>query len=670
MTAKKTASLREFSFHIELGKGLNLSEVIVRIYGCREDGILLINEVQVFEKEFTLKLPVSDFKYFYAVTQVIKFVGKTGTDIPAEKNNRLLSVFDRDSRQVSIGERETVANVFAFSQFLLMDAEGDVILTGTDRKLGLAAGMRNNFISASGELSKVIQSPPNGLETNSYPLFNFLANLLHYCIIDSLIYRKFLRLTSSITPVNSPLKGLLTLARHPFTHPEKIYELIGDESQIFKPSLPKLQLPEGVSPIPNQWTLTIKVNDSGSRNFMIGGPGFLAFDKNDRAWIANNVRQGTPNSGTHCAVLNPDGSPAPFSPVSGGGLLGPGFGVCTDPKKEKIYFGNFGWGPVQYNPQEGSISAFDLRGKPLSPANGHTEKLSRVQGMVCDPAGNLWMCSWGSQEPLAPSNDSLYNFKSAKSAVVVYLEGDPQKAISYEFKTPYSGTFDVVIDAEGNAIVSNGGNSTYHIPSSVYKFKIENNEIVKIASWKSNYVNPKKPKKSKYESFRQVKVNSRGEIFVAATKTNRVIKLDKDLNYLGDFSHNIFTSWGIAIDKSDNIFVANFGPQHKGKKNESPTDLKGNFGVTVIRDEEEETAQVMTLPTGGNEVTLANGHPLYGDEGSPCYQPLMRMTSVVIDAAGNLWAINNWKPSALEDLKENPGGDGIVIFVGVATPED
>jgi hypothetical protein len=44
------------------------------------------------------------------------------------------------------------------------------------------------------------------------------------------------------------------------------------------------------------------------------------------------------------------------------------------------------------------------------------------------------------------------------------------------------------------------------------------------------------------------------------------------------------------------------------------------------------------------------------------------MTNVVIDAAGNIWAINNWKPSFDVSVLHNPGGDGIVIFVGLAKP--
>jgi hypothetical protein len=47
---------------------------------------------------------------------------------------------------------------------------------------------------------------------------------------------------------------------------------------------------------------------------------------------------------------------------------------------------------------------------------------------------------------------------------------------------------------------------------------------------------------------------------------------------------------------------------------------------------------------------------------------MMRQTSVVIDQAGNIWSINNWKPDFDIDVSSNPGGDGIIIFVGLAAP--
>lgn len=47
----------------------------------------------------------------------------------------------------------------------------------------------------------------------------------------------------------------------------------------------------------------------------------------------------------------------------------------------------------------------------------------------------------------------------------------------------------------------------------------------------------------------------------------------------------------------------------------------------------------------------------------------MRLTASGIDQAGNIWALNSWKPDFDIDTKGgNPGGDGVVIYVGLATP--
>ena len=75
-----------------------------------------------------------------------------------------------------------------------------------------------------------------------------------------------------------------------------------------------------------------------------------------------------------------------------------------------------------------------------------------------------------------------------------------------------------------------------------------------------------------------------------------------------------------------------------------------------------------TLPSAGDPVLLANGEPLYEPFPDPSYKPLMRATAAQIDMAGNVWITNNWKPGGLNDVELNPGGDGIVSFVGLAAP--
>ena len=138
--------------------------------------------------------------------------------------------------------------------------------------------------------------------------------------------------------------------------------------------------------MPDAWTMTVKINDSGSDDpgFLISGPGNLAFDRRGYAWVTNNTIQGTPCSGRFNLVFKPNGQPAdgrngtPRSPLTGGGVLGGGFGVTVDPRGS-AWFGNFGWGnshdctpdPIPSADGNGSISRFTLSGAPMSQPNGY-----------------------------------------------------------------------------------------------------------------------------------------------------------------------------------------------------------------------------------------------------------------------------------------------------------
>jgi len=671
-----STSSKTIQFASALGNGAEMTLGIATIYSIGQSAPIVLATSTVKSPDFEFMIPVTDGNYYYIVLQVSNYQLNSVSYTTGDRDLSLLSVFDDSAVSVTVGPQSTIANAYAFARMIYSTANIEIAIKGTNRMLGLAYGMKNNFISTGGNISPVISSSPNGLESNSYALFNFLSNLLYYNVTDASVYNGFLSLASADTS-SSFFQALMHLVHQPFTNVEQIYQLISAMEQVFQPSLPQLTLPRHKSPVPDQWTLTIKANDSGAQNFLIGGPAYVVFDKEDKAWIANNVRQGTAYSGTYCIVLNPDGSPAAISPVFGGGLLGAGFGAAIDPARETIAIGNYGWGPEQFNPQTGSVSIFSYDGTVLSPPNGFTSQVTRAQGMCYDSAGNLWIASIGSEKPMAPSPGGLYTFENQNSAIVVYPGGDPAQAIHYNNfgnnPSPYHATFGVVMDSQGNAFVSNIGDASEGVPSSLYKFRLDNGELVCLASWISDYQNPRTGEIG-YEEFRQVQVNAQDEVFVVGITSSRVIKLDNDLeNVLQVFEKNINAPWGINIDGQGTMYVANFG-QEKGRDPENNSlDMQGPFGVTVIRNEDENTAKLMTLPTGGAPVTLRNGFPLYGSQTIKgkqivSYEPIMRLTSTNIDGAGNLWAMNNWKPSAYVDVKDNPGGDGVVIFVGVAEP--
>ncbi len=60
------------------------------------------------------------------------------------------------------------------------------------------------------------------------------------------------------------------------------------------------------------------------------------------------------------------------------------------------------------------------------------------------------------------------------------------------------------------------------------------------------------------------------------------------------------------------------------------------------------------------------GQTLSPDQGYTMPSGIQRVTGINIDQSGNVWITNNWKPQPT-DLT-NPGGDGILVFVGAAAP--
>jgi hypothetical protein len=587
---------------------------------------------------------------------------------------RLMSVFKGSDGKVGYGSQATIATMFAFAR--AMSIEGSIITLKYDLKLlKVCYGMRNNITNVDGTVSDVLLNSPNAGETNAQMMLGFFASTLYLSMTDQYSYDNFVRMAAGGKPCDSYMKAMQYLIFAPFTNVHEMYAFFTNSaarSYAFPPVL---------SPEPNQYTMALKFHDTGSTNFLFAGAAFTVFDSNDRAWITNNFRAGTVNSGTHCIVLESDGKPASFSPLTGGGILGPGFGVAVNNNGTEISIGNFGWGPTLYNPEFGSTSLFKNTGEAISPPGGFTPFLSRVQGLAYDSKGNLWVTSVGTQEPFAPvipgTPPGPYIFPNADSGIVVYPNGRPDKAVHFQDfiggRSPFYRTFDVCFDQNDYAYVTNIGDKKEQIKSSVYKFKLENNAIKYVAHWESEYVDSDGDKG--YESFRQVAVNSQGLVFICGMESNRIIQISNNLdrNSVKYISQNIIAPWGVTFDAEDTMFVANFGEEPAtGSPDCNTYDMETRFGVTVVRTSDNGLGNFMTLPSGGDEVLLANGFPLYGGlekcPGVPlkCYQPLMRLTATSIDRAGNLWAANNWKPARAVDVASNPGGDGVVVFLGVA----
>jgi hypothetical protein len=548
---------------------------------------------------------------------------------------------------VTINELTTVAASYSMAQFLRTG-----VISGNSFGLQLAAGMNDNIVAfATGQSSPVLLSSPNADQTNSLRSTRSLANLLAACVVDPSVTARLFDLTTPAggSPPSNTAQALANLARDPGQNVDRIFALTL-LSDLYDPPLVTR---------PDAWTVTVKINDSGSEepDRLISGPGNIAFDKRGYAWVTNNTVQGTSCSGRFNLVFKPNGQPAdgtngtPLSPLTGGGVLGAGYGVTID--NHSVWFGNFGWGnsdnctpnPIPSpSPGNGSVSRFTLTGMPVSPPDAYQGGPVRAQGMAADADGNIWISSVG--------NNRVYVFK----------HGNPQQPVSFD-QNFGSRPFDIAIAADGNAWVTNGFGPP---PATIAKYALVNGELVQQFRHLLG------------DQLRGMSLDSHGNAWIASQgeRAEFVYALRAvDGSEIGHFNGGgIDHPWGMTVDGEDNVWVGNFGPLHPGSNFTGRlTKLLGvnappghNVGDPIS------PSTGYTVPSAGSEVLLHDGTPLYGyghSPGPPCFIPAMRCTDVNIDQAGNIWSINNWKPDFdIDTVGMNPGGDGIIIFVGLAPP--
>ena len=614
---------------------LPLADVLVTLYEATENTPLALGSATTDAAgRFSLNISrITSDSIFYAIASLgggLQLVAIIGLSIP-------------DS--ITINELTTVAAAFSMAQF----AQNGMI-AGNAFGLRIASGMTENLVSLlTGGSSKVLLSSPNGDETNSLRSTRALANLLVACIQKQPCAAASLYVLA--TPPNGPtpsatFQALVNIARYPTNNVVGIYT----QSKALEMYLPSLQN------IPDAWTIAVKVNDSGSDEMLFGGPANIVFDHNGYAWVTNNVVQGTPGSARCIMVLKPNGQPAggengtPKSPITGGGLLGTGFGIDID-TRGSVWVGNFGWGgdPNDIPAQDGngSVSQFDALGLPISGPDGYQGGAVRAQGTVSDRGNNIWIASYDNNR------------------VVVFPDGDPTRSFWVQ-EMDESSPFDIAIAQDGSAWVTNSGGLTPESASSVCNYVLDKGSLRLQFGMALGH------------SLKGMSLDSHGNAWIASGGDDAVYLLSPKGKVLGKFSGGgTNCPWSATVDGDDNVWVANFGPMTFGNNynNAAISKLAGVNPDTRPRGlktgDPISPPTGYTLPSAGSQVLLHNGDPLYGPGAPPSFSPLMRQTNCVIDQAGNIWAINNWKPNFTVDFlpnKGNPGGDGIVIFVGLAKP--
>lgn len=568
---------------------------------------------------------------------------------------RLAAVSNGDmSQQLVVNELTTVATAYAFAQ--LFDA--DSMPRASLLALRIATGMAANLADVStGGSSSVLLSSPNADQTNSLRSTRNLANLIAAALADP--QDVLPQLLSLATPANGiepadTLQALVNIARNPANNVDGVY-LLSQQLERYQPSL---ALP------PDAWTLAVKVNDTGSADAPFGGPANTVFDERGYVWINNNVIQGEGISTTNIIVLKPDGSPSdgthgtPLSPVSGGGILGAGFGITLNKADNTIWVGNYGWGGLNPGPVEdggtgtGSVSQIALDGTPLSPDTGYDGGTNRVQGILSDRRGNIWTGNFGGNE------------------IVVFIGGDPENVVSapLEFKP-----FGLALASDDTVWAATIGSEGL--------FPVIPNPDSNVTRWRLNEEQTALEMIFSTQIGVQLKgldIDFEDHAWVASGGDDTVYRLDPDGNVVGAYSGGgISSPWSTRIDDAGDVWVANFGPM---TFNPAETVYR-NSAVTKLAGPNSSSGQPVgtpltpptgyTLPSAGAPVLLSDGTPLSQTGDQPAFTPMMRTVTVVPDRAGNLWVSNNWKPNFNSNVfGGNPGGDGMVIFIGIAAPTE
>jgi hypothetical protein len=549
---------------------------------------------------------------------------------------------------VVINERTTVAAAYAMAQFFVPGG-----IDGTYPGLQNAADISQNLADPSdGGIASMLGSFPNGISTQTLPIFNSLSNMLAACVNSDAGCIELFDLATSPggdVPTNT-LDAAVNIAHFPSQNLIELFAL-SEEQKVYSPALIEI---EDIT----SWILALRYVGNGME---LNGPGNIAFDKDGNAWIANNYvfelnpedPEGNACGDTHVLKFTPTGQDAPGAPYEGGGLYGAGYGITLDPEGN-VWVGNFGFQGTNctkdFTELSKSVSKFTGEGIAISPDAteddpggfmGAGETINQPQGTVSDKDGNIWIANCNGR------------------SITQFPGGDPD--LAFEIK-PVDETdtellmrpFDIAIDINGNAWASSNGNN------SLYQFDIEGNIINSLTGTEAEDAGINLPMGVATDSLGNAWVSNSGVITIACDGTDLpslidIIFLTLDPGFTGVnasvtmitpegipsdpfIGGGLLIPWGIAVDGNNNIWVSNF----QGRR---ISQLCG--------------ADTSKCPPG-----LETGDPI-SPEGGYFFDGLSRSTAVEIDPSGNVWATNNWEIIA---FPENPGGKEIVVYIGLAKP--
>ena len=590
-----------------------------------------------------------------AVLYVVATGGKAASDKGSSDNTAiaLLSVLGKNPPpRITVNEMTTVASVWTHAQFL----DGAAI-RGHALGLRVAAGNVPSFVDLStGGWGATIQDPLNGGQTPTMANFATLADVLSGCV-TRVVPDACNRLFAAATPPrggipSDTLGAAQAVARNSWYRPERLFALLDTfypvpqgKTMRAVPYMPYLNVS------PSAWVLPLKFDGGGYR-----AGGKAMFDREGNLWVGDNFTVGWQASDAlwqgNATKFNPNGRP--LSPITtgfaGGGMQGGTFGNAID-LKGNVWLASYG---------SKAIAVFDPGGKPLTPPEGITfgGRLGLMQGIIVTPNGDVWalgiskrqllhfpggdwtkgriVCEGDSAEPcksftapfhLAIDQQDRIWVADSSDKVTRFPASDPSKAEN--FKTGYLNS-GLNIDSQGNVWITNRFGSgllgMFHLVDMGVRLKTEG------VTSASDYLTKTMSRQT----------GDSGSI--------TVLRPDGTPYPGSPFKGGGLPGpWAVVVDGNDNVWVSNFAMAS------SPiVQLCG--------------ARVENCPPGmktGDQISPPGGYVGGG---------LQMQTDIAVGPAGDVWAINNWQdidscfPGVAEALSTRCGGQGVVIFFGMARP--
>ncbi len=558
----------------------------------------------------------------------------------------------RAPAKVTINELTTIASVWTHNQFI----DGTAI-KGLPLQLKITAGNVPSFVDlATGGWGTTIQDPLNSGQTPTMANFATLADALAGCVArvvpDACAKLYAAAKGPAGTMPADTLAAAQAIARYPWYQPQRTFALLDafypvPQGKNLRPApyAPYLQF------VPSAWVLPLKFDGGGYR-----AGGKAMFDSEGNLWVGNNFTVGWQANDAlwqgNASKFDPNGKP--LSPITtgftGGGMEGGTFGAAID-LKGNVWLASYG---------SKSIAVFDKDGKPLTPPEGINfgGRLGLMQGIITAPNGDVWalgvskrqllhfpkgdwkngrmVCEGDSAEPcksftapfhLAIDQQDRIWVSDSSFHVIRFPAAEPSKAVKLEVRSNNSG---LNIDSQGNVWVTNrfgaGLLGMAHMVDMAVHLKTGG--VLSASDYLTKTMSEQKSGSGSVTLLRPDGTQFPGSPFRGG---------------------GLPGPWAVVVDGNDNVWVSNFAMPA------SPI-----VQLCGVRTE--------NCPPGmktGDQISPPGGYVGGG---------LQLQTDIAVSPAGDVWAMNNWQDidscyaGPAEALSTRCGGQGVVIFFGMAKP--